>query len=363
MRISGYRTRVVTVPVTDVAVQPTMSTYVLLEVRTDEGVVGLGYANRISLAHASAFVHLLEAALEPLVGRDPLCTERIVAPPAGGGGLAATVFRRAGSWPGGQPRAASTIDVALWDIKAKAAGLPVHVLLGGFRDRVPCYASWRIEPGTTEATALGESAKHLVASGFRAMKFHVRHLDQRGLLAHMQELRDAVGPDVDIMVDNYQGWDLKDSLRTVRLLAQLDPYWLEDPMPLDDYEGMRALRAACEVRVCAGEQYRDVASFRRLLEHRSADIAMVDLDLGITGFIKVAHLAEAFGVPVVSHLATEIMAPCVGAVSNGLTVEYVPYAEPFLREPMQLADGQLVLSQRPGVGIEFDEAAVRRLAA
>lgn len=363
MRISGYRTRVVTVPVTDVAVQATMSTYVLLELRTDEGVVGLAYANRISPAHTTAFVQLLETSLDLLIGHDPLSVERIVSPQAGGGGLPASVFRRAGSWPGAQPRVASTIDVALWDIKAKAAGMPVHVLLGGFRDRVPCYASWRIEPGTREATALGDSAKHLVSTGFRAMKFHVRHLDERGLLAHMRELRDAVGPDVDIMVDNYQGWDLKDSLRTVRLLAQLDPYWLEDPMPLDDYEGMRALRAACDVRVCAGEQYRDLASFRRLLEHRSVDIAMVDLDLGITGFVKVAHLAEAFGLPVVSHLATEIMAPCVGAVPNGLTVEYVPYAEPFLRKPMQLADGQLVLSQQPGIGIEFDDAAVRRLAA
>ncbi len=363
MRISGYRTRVVTVPVTDVAVQPTMSTYVLLELQTSEGVVGLAYANRISPAHTRGFVQLLAAALEQLVGRDPLCIERIVSPPAGGGGLAASVFRRAGSWPGAQPRVASTIDVALWDIKAKAAGLPVHVLLGGYRDRVPCYAGWRIEPGTTEATALGDSAKHLVDHGFRAMKFHVRHLDEQGLVAHMRELRAAVGPDVDVMVDNYQGWDLKEAIRAARALAELDPYWLEDPMPLDDYDGMRALRAACDVRVCAGEQYRDLASFRRLLEHRSVDIAMVDLDLGITGFTKVAHLAEAFGVPVVSHLATEVMAPCVGAVPNGLTVEYVPYAEPFLHEPLQLEDGQLILSQRPGVGIEFDDAAVRRLAA
>lgn len=363
MRISGYRTRVVRVPVTDVAVQATMSTFVLLELRTDEGVVGLAYASRISPAHASGFVQLLETSAELLVGLDPLCIERVVSPQAGGGGLPASVFRRAGSWPGGQARAASTIDVALWDIKAKAASMPLHVLLGGFRDRVPCYASWRIEPGTIEATALGESAKHLLASGFRAMKFHVRQLDGPGLLAHMRELRDAVGPDIDIMVDNYQGWDFKESLRTAQALAHLQPYWLEDPMPLDDYEGMQALRAACDVRICAGEQYRDLASFRRLLEHRSVDIAMVDLDLGITGFIKVAHLAEAFGVPVVSHLATEVMAPCVAAVPNGLTVEYIPYAQPFLGEPMQVADGQLVLSQRPGVGIEFDEAAVRRLAA
>jgi L-alanine-DL-glutamate epimerase-like enolase superfamily enzyme len=363
MMITGYRTRVVSAPVTDLAVRATMSTFVLLELRTDAGIDGVSYASRISPRHTGAFVYTLETALEPLIEANPLAIERIVSPPPGGGGLAASVFRRAGSWPGPQPRVASTIDVALWDIRAKAADMPLHVLLGGYRDRVPAYASWGIEPGTSEAKALGESARHLVASGFRAMKFHVRQLDEPGLLAHMGELRDAVGPQVDIMVDNYQGWDLRQSVRTAKALAHLDPYWLEDPMPLDDYEGMSRLRDACELRVCAGEQYRDLASFRRLLEHRSVDIAMVDLDLGITGFMKVAHMAEAFGVPVVSHLATEIMAPCVAAVPNGLTVEYVPYAQPFLRDRMQVADGELVLSQLPGVGIEFDEAAVRELAA
>lgn len=357
MKVTGYRTWAVTVPMTDTAVVATMSTYVLLQLQTDEGVDGIAYASRITPAYVRPFVATLEGFLDTLIGRDPLAVEAIVTP-----GGPTSIFRKGGSWPGYQARIASTVDVALWDIRGKVANQPVHRLLGGFRDRVPCYASWRIEPGTAEARDVGASARHLVEHGYRAMKFHVRQLDEAGLVAHIRELRDAVGPDVDIMVDNYQGWDLKQSIRTARLLAPYEPYWIEDPMPLDDYEGMRQLRDAVEARICAGEQYRDLVSFRRLLENRSVDIAMVDLDVGITGFLKVAHLAEAFGVRVVSHLATEVMAPCVAAVPNGLTVEYIPYAQPLFREPMQLDDGELVLPMRPGLGLEFDEKALARLA-
>jgi L-alanine-DL-glutamate epimerase-like enolase superfamily enzyme len=362
MKVTGYRTWAVEVPMTDAAVVATMSTYVLVQIQTDQGIDGIAYASRISPAYVRPFVATLEAFLETLIGRDPLATESIVTPVVGAA-ASTSIFRKGGSWPGFQARIASTVDVALWDVKGKVANQPVHRLLGGFRDRVPCYASWRVEPGTSEARALGASARHLVDTGFRAMKFHVRDLDEAGLIAHIRQLRDAVGPDIDIMVDNYQGWDLKQSVRMARLLAPYDPYWIEDPMPLDDYEGMRQLRDAVQARICAGEQYRDLVSFRRLLEHRSVDIAMVDLDLGISGFLKVAHLAEAFGVPVVSHLATEIMAPCVAAVPNGLTVEYIPYAQPLFREPMRLDGGQLVLSQQPGLGLEFDEKALHALAA
>lgn len=361
MKVTGYRTWAVQVPMTDQAVVATMSTYVLLQVQTDEGVDGIAYASRITPAYVRPFITTLEGFLDTLVGRDPLAIESIVTPVVGVA-ASTSIFRRGGSWPGYQARIASAVDVALWDIRGKVTGQPVHRLLGGFRDRVPCYASWRIEPGTDEARDLGASARHLLERGFRAMKFHVRHLDETGLVSHLRQLRDAVGPGIDIMVDNYQGWDLKQSIRTARLLTEYDPYWIEDPMPLDDYDGMRQLRDSVDVRICAGEQYRDLVSFRRLLENRSVDIAMVDLDVGITGFLKIAHLAEAFGVPVVSHLATEVMAPCVAAVPNGLTVEYIPYAQPLFREPMQLDGGELVLPMRPGLGLEFDEKALRELA-
>lgn len=362
MKVTGHHCSVVRVPMADVTVAAAMSTHVLVRIGTDAGIEGIAYAARITPAHTRTFVAALETFLDALTGHDPLAIEALVTP-ARGLSRGNSIFPAGGGWPGLQPRIAATVDAALWDIKGKAAGMPVHQLLGGYSDRVACYASFGIEPGTAEAADLAASARRLVAAGFTAMKFHVRHLDERGLRRHMAALREAVGPDVSVMVDSYQAWDLKQSIRMARLLEPYDPYWLEDPMPLEDYQGMRQLRDAVGVRVCAGEQYRDVASFRRLLESRSADIAMVDLDLGITGFLRVAHLAEAFGVPVVSHLATEIMASCVAAVPNGLTVEYIPWARPLFLDPPQLVAGQLVLPARPGLGLEFDEDAVRALAA
>ena len=360
MKITGYQTSAIGVPVSDTAIRDAVGTYVVLRLRTDEGIEGIGYASGVSPSTVRSFIGVLEEYLDQLIGWNPLASEAISTPRVKFG--TPGVFRRSGSWPGYQTRAARTIDVALWDIKGKVANMPVYQLMGGFRDRVPCYASWRIEPGTADALDLGTSARFLVDQGFRAMKFHVRTLDHDGTVRHMRELREAVGPDIDIMVDNYQGWDLKQSLRMADALAPYNPYWIEDPLPLEDFEGMRQLRDAMQTYLCAGEQYRDLVSFRRLLEHRSVDITMVDLDLGLTGFLKVAHLAEAFGVPVVSHLATEVMAHAVAAVPNGLTVEYVPWASPMFHEALQVDGGEIVLPQRPGLGLELDEAALRKLA-
>ncbi|HVA23986.1 MAG TPA: enolase C-terminal domain-like protein, partial [Chloroflexota bacterium] len=116
-------------------------------------------------------------------------------------------------------------------------------------------------------------------------------------------------------------------------------------------------------RTCAGEGYRGIAPFRELLQHRGVDIVMVDLDLGLTGALKVAHVAEAYGRPIVPHLATEVLAHLIAAVPNGLTVEYIPWAEPLFQEVPQLGpDGKLELLDKPGLGLQVDEAGLRQFA-
>jgi L-alanine-DL-glutamate epimerase-like enolase superfamily enzyme len=294
---------------------------------------------------------VLEGYLEQVMGADPLSIEA----------LYARIFRRGGGLPGFVERAASLIDVALWDINGKVAGQPVYKLMGGFRGRVPCYASWRIEPGES-LEAVAESARHLVDQGFRAMKFHTAGRDDSYVVEHMRTLREAVGPDIDIMVDVNQRWDVKQSIAMARALEPHEPYWIEDPIPLDDYEGLRQITSSVSTRICAGEVYRGIPPFRHLLAQRAVDIAMVDLDIGMTGFLKVAHAAEAFNVPVVNHLATEVMAHGIAAVPNGLTVEYYPWAVPLFKQPLRLEDGELVLPDRPGFGLELDEDALARFA-
>ena len=134
-------------------------------------------------------------------------------------------------------------------------------------------------------------------------------------------------------------------------------------MPKEDYDGLRQVSDALDYLTCAGEGYRSVAPFRELVEHRSVDIAMVDLDLGLTGALKVAHLAEAYGRPIVPHLATEVLGHLIAAVPNGLTVEYIPWAEPLFKEVPRLgADGKLELLDKPGLGLELDEAGLRQFA-
>ena len=356
MKIESWQTSVVRV-VYDEAVP---GLHIVLRLRTDEGVEGLAYISK--LRNPKAVLAILDAYLEQLVGQDPLLGEALF------GRLA-----RRGRLSGLEAVAASGIDVACWDIKGKVAGLPLYKLMGGVRDRVPCYASWRIEPGGVVAgqragqlsenvDALVKSAARHVENGFTAMKWHGGPLSGTQAVRHMSLLREAVGEDIDIMVDVNQLWSVKDSIANMRLLEPLHPYWLEDPASREDFAGLRQVTQAFGTPTCAGETYQDVPSFRRLIQARAVDIVMVDLDLGLTGALKVAHLAEAFGLPIVPHLATEILAHLIAAVPNGLTVEYYPWAIPLFKEVPRVEAGQLVLLDKPGLGLEVDEAALRQYA-
>jgi L-alanine-DL-glutamate epimerase-like enolase superfamily enzyme len=175
-------------------------------------------------------------------------------------------------------------------------------------------------------------------------------------------MREAVGEDVEIMLDVTQRWSVDQAIEYGRAVLPYRPYWLEDPLPHEDYEGLRRVREALDTPVCAGEAYRSVVPFRHMLTNRSVDIAMIDLDVGLSGFMRIAHLAEAFGLPVVTHLAPEILAHGIAATPNGLTVEYIPWATPLFREAPRLQGGQLLLSGLPGLGLELDEAGLQKYA-
>lgn len=348
MKLTGYETWAVRVPYDEFAIQ---GSHLILRLETDEGIEGIGYVSRLGATSVKPLLTVLEGYLEQVMGADPLSIEAVYT----------RIFRRGGGLPGFVERAASLIDVALWDINGKAAGQPVYKLMGGYRDRLPCYASWRIEPGESlDATA--SNAAYLVGQGFKAMKFHTGGRDRAYVIEHMRVLRGTVGPDADIMIDVNQRWDVKQAIAMAGALQPYNPYWIEDPIPLDDYEGLRQVKDAVETRICGGEVYRGIAQFRHLLENKAVDIAMVDLDVGMTGFLKVAHAAETFATPVVNHLATEIMAHGIAAVPNGLTVEYYPWALPLFKDPPALEEGLLVLPDRPGFGLELDEAALTRFA-
>ncbi|MEX2299522.1 MAG: mandelate racemase/muconate lactonizing enzyme family protein [Bryobacterales bacterium] len=351
MKIQSYSTRAVSL--TDrplpIANSPgaRMANFATLTLRTDEGIEGIGYAGFVPSCVLKGLHETLNGLAELAVGDDPFEIEAIA--------KKLLELAGAGAPAGFITRAAAAIDVALWDIRGKALGKPVYQLLGGFRDRVPVYASgylWR----TYDLNMLAEWGAKLVEQGFRAMKLRMGAEDAPAKeIERLRVLREAVGPAVDLMVDINQGWDVNQSISIGRALEQFNLYWLEDPTHHLDYNGLARIAAALDTPLAAGEYVYGLAPFAHLIERQSIDIVMIDLLRagGLTPFMKAAHLAEANNLPVVSHLAPEILCHALAAVPNGLYLEHMPWSFGLFKEVPVVENGQLVLSQKPGLGLEF----------
>lgn len=333
-----------------------MANFVTLRLRTDEGIEGIGYAGFVSRPMLNSLQEAVNALAEHTVGDDPRDVEAIGEKLLSLGGKGAPA--------GAVTRAAAAIDVALWDIKGKSFGEPLHKLLGGYRNRIPTYASgflWR----NYDAHLLAEVGVELVEKGFRAMKFRMGGEQKEAReVARMRALREAVGAEIDLMVDINQGWDVNRTIAVGREMEKCNLYWLEDPVHHQDYEGLACIADALDTPIAAGEYHYGIVPFRHMLERRSVDIVMIDLLRagGITPWMKIAHLAEAYNLPVVSHLAPEILAHCVAAIPNGLTVEHMPWALPLFKESFEMENGEILLPRKPGLGLEFDDEALERLA-
>ena len=327
--------------------------FVTLELGTDQGLVGIGLT-----FFGGALTGALRAAVDGLarlvVGDDPTQTEAI----------AAKLRRAAGSsGPGGiYTLALSALDMACWDLKGKAAGQSVCALLGGLRDRVPTYASGALmRPHPIDY--LAKAGPRLRDLGFRQMKMQCG--SEPSIAASVERvrvMREAIGPDVDLMCDINQLWSVDHAIEVGRRIEPHHLFWLEDPTAHDDYPGLARIAAALTTPIAAGEYHYGIAPFRHLLEARAIDIPMIDLLRvgGITQWMKVAGMAEAFNLPVVSHLVPEIHVHLVAAAPNGLTVEYMPWTLQLFEETPKLERGQLVVPAKPGLGLAFDQATVKR---
>jgi L-alanine-DL-glutamate epimerase-like enolase superfamily enzyme len=353
MQIESFATHVVTLPreVGSLAEAPAQvsTDFVTLRFRTDEGAEGIGYAGFAAPLMTKALKEAVDALAEQVIGDDPMRLEAI--------GEKLLEIGGRGAPSGLVTRAVSAIDVALWDLKGKVLGQPLWKLLGGYRERVPAYASghlWR----TYDADALARKGAELVEQGFLAMKFRMgSEANNSTESERMSALRDAVGDDIDLMVDINQGWDVNRSIAMGREMEDCGLYWLEDPTNYEDFEGLARIADALDTPIAAGEYLWGVAPFRSFLEHRSVDIVMVDIMRvgGLTQWMKVAHMAQAWNLPVVSHLSPDILAHAVAAVPNGLMVEHMPWSLPLFEEDLTMENGEIVLGERPGLGLEFDE--------
>jgi L-alanine-DL-glutamate epimerase-like enolase superfamily enzyme len=350
-RVKGFETWVARVPYEE----GRFGTHVVLRLTTDDGLQGIGYVSSLTPWALKAQRAAIEAFAERIVGGDPMAVESIN-----------EALLRTGTRPqfGGLAHSAvGVVDIALWDLKAKSLGQPLFRLLGGSSNEATAYASWNLW-WQYDLETLAEHAREHLARGFRQMKYRmggVPTLEQA--VERTRVLRDAVGEGVDLLVDLNWSWDVDKVIRIGRELERFNLFWIEDPIPADDYDGLARINAALQTRICAGETYHEAKQFRSLLDRRGAGCVMIDLDAGgVTEWLKLAHLAEAYGVPVASHTCTEVSTHLVAAVGNAITTEYLPWAQPLFRDVPPVRDGKLILSEAPGLGLELNEEALARFA-
>jgi L-alanine-DL-glutamate epimerase-like enolase superfamily enzyme len=294
-----------------------------------------------------------------VIGEDPFETER----------LWHRMYRANiyGGRRGAGFHAISGIDIALWDIKAKALGVPVWKLLGGgFHKKIRCYASSLFGP-TPQAT--GELARRYRDQGFTAVKFGWDPMgqDEKTDIALVREARQGLGDDVDLCIDAGLVWDAKTAIQRARAFEEYKPFWLEEPLRPDDYEGYAKLSRATDIRIAAGEEESGRAMFLDLMDKGQVDVVQVDLTRcgGFTEAMKIAALAWDRGLPVANHgFTTYINVTAalhwLNSVPNALICEFVAEEETNLRESitkqrLRAKDGFLEIPDGPGLGVDLDE--------
>jgi L-alanine-DL-glutamate epimerase and related enzymes of enolase superfamily len=268
-------------------------------------------------------------------------------------------------------RAQSAIDIALWDRNARAAGLPLWKFLGSVAaDRVPAYASGGYYKEGKENEDLATEMAGYVAAGFRAVKMKVGRLTRQEDALRIAAVREAVGPDVELMLDANNAWrDFPSALAAIRAWERYDPFFLEEPFPPDDVLNHTRLAAATHVPIATGEIEAGRWRHRELVTSRAAVILQTDAAVcgGITEWRRIAALADAFGLQMYPHWFHDLHAHLVASTANARYVEYFPDDLVFnfsrlITKQLVVDDGMLRLPADPGLGFDFDDGAVARFA-
>jgi len=320
---------------------------------TDAGLTGESYMFAFGQPKAAVLEAMLNAFARHAIGRDPHDSQAIW--------QAMWADLNFLGHKGVPLFAVSAIDVALWDLVGKAAGLPVAKLLGRMRDRVPAYASEGLFVSAT-LEELQAEARSLVARGYRAVKMRFGKPAVAEDAERCAAVREAIGPGIALMADANQGFSVAHAIRLGRAVERYDLTWFEEPVMAYDLEGAARVAAELDTPVASGETEYTRYGFREMLRLKSADVLMPDLQRvgGISEFMKVAHMAEAEDVPVSPHLFTEHSLQLCGAIANLRWAEHMPWFEGLFRERMEMRDGCFLIPDRPSFGFSFDPGAIER---
>jgi L-alanine-DL-glutamate epimerase-like enolase superfamily enzyme len=327
----------------------------IVRISCADGAQGIGYSYTIGTGGSSVIALLRDHLAPGLIGRDANEIERL---------WKELFFHTHATAVGAiTSLALAAIDTALWDLKCRRAGLPLWKCAGGAQPRVPVY--------TTEGGWLHHPREQLVdethtarAQGFKGAKIKVGRPSLAEDVARLAAVREAAGDAFEIMVDANQGFTVAEARRRAHAFSPLMLAWLEEPLPAEDLGGHAELAAASTMPIAVGESLYHVSHFREYLERGACSIVQVDCARigGITPWLKVAHLAEAFNVAVCPHFLMELHVSLTAAVPNGAWVEYIPQLDSITTSRMTIEDGYAVPPSSPGLGIDWDLPAIERAA-
>ncbi|MCD1145236.1 mandelate racemase/muconate lactonizing enzyme family protein [Kocuria sp. LUK] len=323
--------------------------FLFAEITTAQGHTGLGFSYSKRAGGPAQYAHAKEVA-EGLVGEDPNDIARIYDKLLWAG---ASVGRS-----GVATQALAAIDIALWDLKAKRAGLPLAKLLGARRDSVRTYntSGGFLNASLEEVT---ERATRSLEEGIGGIKIKVGLPDSREDLRRVSGVREHIGPDVPLMVDANQQWDRATALRMGRRLEEFDLTWIEEPLDAYDAEGHAALAAALDTPVATGEMLASVAEHVRLIEARACDIIQPDCPRvgGITPFLRLLTLADHHGLDLAPHFAMEIHLHLAATYAREPWVEHFDWLDPLFDERLETEGGRMLVPDRPGLGVSLSGQA------
>ena len=326
-------------------VVPETREILMVEIETRSGVVGMGYLMLLGGGGVTIQACLKELIIPNLIGRNVTEIE----------GIWQALWKK-NYWVGRMGitvMAQSVIDIALWDAVGKHAKMPLHRLWGHCNDSIPAYGSgcWR----GYGPEGMVERAQRYVAEGFKSIKMQCgilfdRHQDEKNVAL----MRDALGPEIDIMIDANMAWTADEAIVIGKKFQQYDLYWLEEPVACEDFSGYARIADALDMRIVGGETHFTRFDMRPFFENPKLPILQPDIMRGgFTELIKIANLADTWGMTIAPHLFPELMVQVMASISNPLIIEYVNWMDDAWVEPLLPIDGFYSAPERSGHGMQF----------
>lgn len=335
--------------------------FVLAFVQTQDGMQGAGYTYAGTVGGTMVRAAVDDVLKPLLLNADAGLIERHWATMFQDGLL---VGRR-----GALIRAISAVDIALWDLAGKRAGMPLYRLLGGYQSEVPAYASGGYYMEGKGPDGLAREMERYLRAGFTSVKIKVGGVSIEDDVARVKAARDVIGPKVRLALDANNAYkSVSEAVRAAEAFEPYDIWWFEEPLAPDNIPGQAEVSGAVGMPLATGEIHQTRWDFRDLIMHKAAQIFQPDAGVlgGISEWMKVAHTAASYDIPVAPHWHADLHVHLVGAVPNALTVEYffleedIYNFERILRERLVPSKGSIRIPDRPGLGLVLDEAAIER---